>query len=414
MSNALAVAAVTSTLRYVLEQALGGSQPGPVGGARVTTLHPADVPASDAAGGEIHKGINVFLYQVTPNHAGNLTDLPTRRQDGSLAHRPMAALDLHYLFTFHGDDAELDAQRLLGRTVLALAVTPVLTRDVVALALADYAGEVGTAFLSDSDLADQIELVKLAPATVSLEELGRLWSAFGTGYRLGLTYTATVVVLEADIAARTALPVRQRLVSVAPVDRPRVDSAAAPPGTAITAGTTLEVRGSGLLGPGLSVQIGPVELPPDDGARADHLSVTLTGAVPAGVHALQAVHRTPAGPGGAPPARVTARSNAVPILVRPTVAVGPVAADTVTLAVAPPLQARQRAAVTLSRLDGVPAALAFTLQAPAPGQPAAGTVELDRHEIPDGTWLVRLTVDGAESLPVLDGETYTAPALVLP
>jgi hypothetical protein len=413
MSNALAISAVTSTLRYVLEQALGGSEPGPVGGARVTTLHPADVPAADAPG-EIHKGINVFLYQVTPNHAGNLTDLPTRRNDGSLAHRPMAALDLHYLFTFHGDDAELDAQRLLGRTVLAFAVTPVLTRDVVALALDDYDDDTATSFLADADLADQIELVKLAPVTLSLEELGRLWSAFGTAYRLGLTYTATVVVLEAALAARTAVPVRQRAVSVAPIDPPRIDSAAARPGAAITTGTVVDIRGSGLLGPGLVVRIGPVEVTPDHGSRADHLAVTVTDAVPAGTHALQVVHRSPAGPGGVPPARVVARSNAVPILVRPTVTIGAVAANTVTFAVAPPLHARQRATITLSRLDGPPAALGFPLPTPAPTQPPAGTVELQRHEIPDGTWLVRLTVDDTDSLPVLDGETYTAPALVLP
>ncbi|HTF08853.1 MAG TPA: DUF4255 domain-containing protein, partial [Asanoa sp.] len=336
MSNTLAVAAVTSTLRYVLELALGGSQPGPVGGARVTTLHPADIPAGDTGVGEIHKGINVFLYQVTPNHAGNLTDLPTRRHDGSLARRPMAALDLHYLVSFHGDDAELDPQRLLGRTVLALAVNSVLTRDVVTLALGEYAGETSTAFLGHADLADQVELVKLAPATVSLEELGRLWPALGAGYRLGLTYVATVVVLEADVAARTALPVRSRTVGVAPVGRPQLDSAVPPAGTAIATGTTLELRGSGLRGPGLAVLAGSVELAPAPGARADHLSVTLVDAVAAGVRGLQVIHRTPAGPGG--PARVVARSNAVPILVRPAVTVGPVTADTVTLTVTPPLQ----------------------------------------------------------------------------
>ncbi|MFJ8579379.1 Pvc16 family protein [Micromonospora sp. NPDC093277] len=411
MSNTLAVAAVTSTLRYVLEQALGGRQAGPVGGSRVTTLHPADIPA-DASGGEIHKGINVFLYQVTPNHAGNLTDLPTRRHDGSLAHRPTAALDLHYLLTFHGDDAELDAQRLLGRAVLALTVTPVLTRDVVEFALADYATETGTAFLADADLADQVELVKLAPAALSLEELGRLWSALGTRYRLALTYTATVVVLEADLVARTALPVRRRALAVAPAHRPRVDRVTPPTGAAISTGTTLEIHGSGLIGPGLTVRIGPVELAPEDGARADRLSVTLHGAVPAGVHGLQVIHRTPAGP--TTPARVLARSNAVPVLVRPTVSVDTVTADTVTLAVAPPLQARQQASVTLSRLDGFPAMLAFPLQAPTPGQPAAATVDLDRRDVPDGTWLIRLSIDGAESLPALDDDTYTSPSLVLP
>jgi len=135
MSNALAIAAVTSTIRYVLERALAAPHPGPVGGAAVRTLRLDQLSTGDLAG---TAGLNLLLYQVTPNHAGNLTDLPTRDASGALRRRPNAALDLHYLLTAFGDEASLEGQRLLARAVVALAATPVLTRDVVAdLVVAD-------------------------------------------------------------------------------------------------------------------------------------------------------------------------------------------------------------------------------------------------------------------------------------
>lgn len=197
MSNGLAIAAVTSTLRYVLERALQHPHPGAVGGARATTLRPN--PLTDTG-----PSINVFLYRVTPNHAWNLADLPACRTNESLGRQRVAALDLHYLITCHGQDESLDAQRLLGRTVTALAATPVLTRDVVLDAMNTYATETETTFLADADLADQVELVKVSPASMSLEEMSKLWSVLQAPYPLSVTYTATVVLIEADVTASTA------------------------------------------------------------------------------------------------------------------------------------------------------------------------------------------------------------------
>ena len=82
MSNTLAIAAVTSTVRYVLDLALAGAA------ARAGRRCEGDDAATRAGSptptpsARPPTGINVFLYQVTPNHAWNLTDLPTRRPDG--------------------------------------------------------------------------------------------------------------------------------------------------------------------------------------------------------------------------------------------------------------------------------------------------------------------------------------------
>jgi len=81
MSNHLAIATVTATLSRTLAAAVGTD----VSAANVTTLRPDDAP---------ERGVNVYLYQVTPDAAWRNADLPTRRDDGRLAQRPRVALDL--------------------------------------------------------------------------------------------------------------------------------------------------------------------------------------------------------------------------------------------------------------------------------------------------------------------------------
>ena len=182
MSNSLAIATVTETLRNAISKALSGSG---VGGAHVTTVRP------DASSALPTVGVNIFLYQVTPNLACQNADLPTRRADGSLLRRPQAALDLHYLLTFYGDDATLEQQRLLGATILQLHAAPVLSRDLVSQV------QHSIAFLNNSNLADQIDLVRIRPANLSLEEMNKLWMTFpNVDYVLSVVYVAGVVLIE--------------------------------------------------------------------------------------------------------------------------------------------------------------------------------------------------------------------------
>ena len=363
--------------------------------------------------------INVYCYLATPNHAWNLTDLPTRRANGSLVHRPVAALDLHYLISCVGKEPELEPQRLLGRVVVALAATSVLTRDVVTAAVDQYSGDTETAFLGSSDLADEVELVKLSPATLSLEEMSKLWGVLDTPYLLSLTYLATVVLIAADLTPTLALPVRTRSLIVAATGPPRIAAINADPvNAAIGTGTTLVVRGTGLTGPGAALRVGPALIPPAAGATAQELRVIVDADVPAGVHAAQVVHRTPAGGGGVPPAHVTATSNAVPLLVRPSVVVADIDDEDVKLTITPPLQAGQRLTIMLGRLEGgAPGDRdAVTLvQPPVPADDAPQTiVMIDRDDVPDGRWLVRVQVDGVESLAEATGETYDEPHIVVP
>ena len=108
MSNHLAIATVTASLRRMVQGVVSAD----VSGATVTTVRP-----TESGAGLPQTGVNIFLYQVVPNPDLRNLDLPTRRADGSVLQRPVAALDLFYLFSFYGDQSTLESQRLLGAVV---------------------------------------------------------------------------------------------------------------------------------------------------------------------------------------------------------------------------------------------------------------------------------------------------------
>jgi hypothetical protein len=417
MSNTTAIATVTSTICYILGQALGGTQPGAVGGAMVTTLRPDQISAT-AAGPEAPRGLNVYLYQVTPNHAWNLTDLPTRRSNGDLGNRPVAAIDLHFLVSAYGKDSDLEPHRLIARAILALSVNQVLTRDVVATAVQHFEQTAGLGFLSKADLAAQVELVKLAPQVLTLEELSRLWGAFGTSYLLSVAYTATVVVLEAQVSPRVAPPVLVRALTVDPVRRPEllaVDTV--PPGGPVQVGSNLRVTGSALRGPVTVVRVAGTDLAPSAPLRDDALDVVVTSDVPAGLLALSVVQQERPGPPGSPAPRTLARSNVLPLLVRPVVTSLGSTPTAVTIGISPPIRPGQRCEVDLARRNAVPGAtntISVQLAPLEPGLPPAATIQLSRGSVPDGEWLVRVMVDGAQSIPTMSADVYDGPLLSLP
>lgn len=416
MSNTLAIAAVTTTMRHVLHEALGGPEPGAVGGADVTTYRPAQLANADTVD-DGDAGLNVYLYRVTPNHAWNLADLPTRRADGSLSRRPVAALDLHYLVTAYGDDGALEPQRLLARGALALAATPVFTGHVIAAALTKYAVD-DTTFLANSDLADQAEVVKVSPAPLTTEEISKLWGTFSTPYLLSLGYTATVVLMEAPVTPRTALPVLSRGVDVGPISRPELIDVAVEGGGPSVTGATLVLTGSALLDANCRVTLGEHRMTPDPGSTMTRVLATIPPSVPAGLHGVRLVHYTPADGVAGSPERVRAQSSMLPWLVAPSVGAVSVTGPTVRIPVTPAVQAGQRAAVTFGRLTGgLPGepSLVGARFAPLPPAEAPLThVDVPAARVPAGTWLVRVEVDGVVSQPTMTAQTYDGPAVTLP
>ncbi|WP_369166743.1 DUF4255 domain-containing protein [Streptomyces sp. R28] len=256
MSDALAIAAVTETLRAVLHGALRQTVPG----AEVTVRHPGDVAAAIAEGDGTTAVLNLFLHRTGIDPAWRNAD-PDGSRPGESRH-PALPLVLHYLFTAHAPPGENSTvpERLLGAAMAALHERPLLRADDLRAA-ADF-----------SDLHLQQEPVKVTPATMAADEMCLLWAALGHGYRLSVAYEARVVLIDSAVPGRAPLPVLRRGASGTgpeamptaatrwPVLRAVVPSVATP-------GSDIELSGSGFEAGTPSVRLthpllgGPLVLP---------------------------------------------------------------------------------------------------------------------------------------------------------
>src|SRR4051794_33434355 len=190
MSNALAISAVTATLRNILTQA--GHADSALAGAEITVASINKAPKNDNA-----NQVNLFLYQASPNPALRNMDPPTARE-GDTA-RPPLALDLHYLLTVYGGAGDEGlAHRILGRSMRALHDHPVLGRKEIARAL------------GGNDRGDRVEGVRIPHAPLSLDEMAKLGGAFQKEYRPSPAYPVSVVLIDSDRVTRTPLPVLTR------------------------------------------------------------------------------------------------------------------------------------------------------------------------------------------------------------
>ena len=185
MSNYLTLAVITAAIQEIVQAAVHDAVPG----ATVRVGPPRTVPPGE-------KEVNIYLYQLSPDAELRNDDLPTRGADGKLLSRPCAAIRLHYLISFAGED-HLATEIMLGRVISVLNAFPILT----ARELARIVSSSGSyPFLADADLPDSRETVKLTAEYLSLEELSKLWTVFfQLAHRPSLQYVATPVLIDADL-----------------------------------------------------------------------------------------------------------------------------------------------------------------------------------------------------------------------
>lgn len=393
MSNFLAIATVTAALKRLLQTAASEA----VSAAMVRTGRPEALSNGAAAA----PGIDLYLYQVTPNAALRNDDLPTRRDDGSLLQRPKVALDLHYLLTFHGDEAELEPQRLLGNATRALHASPVISSELINLALNDFG------FLATSDLAGALERVRVTPLSLSLEELSKLWSVFfQIPYNLSVAYQANVVVIEGMETPQQALPVLDRRLYVDPFQNAFIEAAESSAGARepILFGDTLVLRGRQLRGDVTRVMVRGVVVEPS-AVTAAEIRVPLTsppfpaGGLRAGVQGVSVVHPRLM---GVPEVEHTGSgSNVAAFVLRPKItAVSATDSTHVNVTVTPDVAKGQRAILLLNRVSpGPPSAHTF-VNPPAAADTATSGFTISG--VAPGDYFVRVQVDGAESPVVLD------------
>ncbi len=191
MSNPLAIAAVTATLRNLLFQ--GVTADPDLADTTVTTQPLDEARDSNNSANQI----NLFLYQTVPNAAWRNMDMPRQVKPGETGQPPLP-LSLYYLITAYGRNDDVFGHRLLGRAMSILHDHPLLGADEIQAAL------------PGNDLHEQVERVRITPQPLSLDEMSKLWTTFQTQYRISAAYQVSVVLIESTRPARTPLPVLTR------------------------------------------------------------------------------------------------------------------------------------------------------------------------------------------------------------
>ena len=376
MSNPFAIAAVTATLSQLVGRV---TEDPTLAGVSLTTR------ALDLARTDSSRQLNLFLYDVTPNGAWRNADLPVRSAEGDLVSQPVLALNLHYLLTAYGlNNDDVDAHHLLAHAMSLVNDNAVLTRDQIRASIRAQPA-VGL-----SDLADQVELVKLSLHPTTIEELFKLWSTFQTQYRLSVAYEATVVLIERPHRPKAALPVHAANLYVLPIRLPLIETADP---QILTAGQTLTIRGLNLRGDVVKVRFGLVPPVAPDSISDRSLVVTLPVGLPAGVNTVQVVHELNI---GTPPAAHRGfESNVAAFILAPRITTPPPITvergTTLVLSIEPSVMLSQRVALLVGDRE-------IALPIPTPGSPPTGTLNIEiPSDFPTGNFLLRVRVDGAES-----------------
>lgn len=407
MSNALAIAAVTASLRNLLENVNQGT--GLNGSSVAITTKPPD-KARD--GTTTDNQINLFLYQVLPNAAWRNTDIPQRVRSGETAIPPLA-LNLYYMLTAYGEgDDDSLGHRLLGHAMSIFYDHPLLG-----------AQEINDALPSDvdSDLENQIERVRITLQPLTVEEIFRLWSGFLTQYRISVSYEISVVLIESTRAVRTPLPVLTRgkndkgvksqgsmqppITTLTKLDLPtKIQSA-------IRVGEQLTIEGFRLDAKNAQVLLTQTRLgftwplAPDAGTMAQKMTVT----IPATPPPLQDQTAPTTWPVGFYSVSLrftnddgfTATSNELPLALAPTISNKQLQGDhtdaTVTLDCNPGVLPGQRVALLIGDRE-VPFVFPPPPSSPPPSPQAITSLSFQVGAIVAGTYSLRLRVDGVDSL----------------
>jgi Pvc16 N-terminal domain len=308
MSNHIAIAAVTTTLMNMIQTQVSADPV--VAGGKVTAF-PPDVARTNNTGNQL----NLFLYRTSIDAAWRNMDPPSIRP-GEVGQPPLP-LVLSYLVTAYGDsDQEILGHRMLGIAMSVLNDQPVLSRAAIS--------EIQSPEASGSGLDQQVELIKLIPDPRPLDEISRMWTTFGTGYRLSVSYDAAVLLIDSTTTASAPLPVLMRgagdtgpsvVASLAPqidlVTPPGAQVSARPGDTVALAGRNLAVA-TGIQVTGIRVTQPTVLTPTLNQTTGDlTFQIPAPATIPAGMVAIAPTYGD--GSGGTIP------GTAVPLALAPTI-----------------------------------------------------------------------------------------------
>ncbi|GAX60150.1 hypothetical protein SCALIN_C05_0235 [Candidatus Scalindua japonica] len=456
MSTALSIASVTHVLMDLLNNGLIDQDiTNAIGNVTVTALPPDRI---DTTPTNEQSQLNLFMYQTTPNPGWSNVGLPSRDGQGERRNNPPLAIDLHYLLTAYGAN-DLHTDILLGYGMQLLHETPVLVRDAIRRSLTSAAAGGGLPdalrALATSQLAEQVEQIKITSESLNTEEISKLWTAFQAKFRPSSAYVASVVLIESNHSTKSALPVRARNIYARPFRNPVIEkimSQATSGGPIIEdlpilAGHNLVITGKNLRSDGqliivdgvevidgLLVNVSGIEIKPAAVNVTDtQIIIPLTDEdLRAGIQGVQVTHSIPMGTPEVPHQGV--ESNVKAFVLQPQI-IGPVtvnvaaaveAADTVLLKVKPAVGESQRVILLLNEFDLNPSSslvsdppLSYSFKMspdtdPGPTWPIED-LTFSVSNVLLGTYLVRVQVDGAESPLGIDADgKYNSPTADIP
>ncbi|WP_136440760.1 DUF4255 domain-containing protein [Pacificoceanicola onchidii] len=423
MTNALAIAGITATLKDLLDD-------GVVNGG-LETLGPIEVTARppDLIIGDDEKNrLNIYPWKITQSSAFRNECLPAFDGSGNRVDSPRLTLELYYVMTATGA-ADMNAELLLGHGMQVLHEHPGLSPKNLRDALNAAPNPLNPAILPQalqllaaSDLADQTERIRIAPMPAGDEDLGRIWPAFNVPLRMSAFYRISVLLIEKKRTFTPGPPVREANVDVLTLRRPTVSRIvpwvgnALRPGVPVVAGSSVALLGSGLISDKAVVRVGEKEVVPSGGAQ--QAIVALPADLPPGVQMVVVEHRRARN--GAPDMALEC-SNAVMLRVAPTLTPAGLALagaesqididgvqttvfnGTATATLVNAVTENQSARLHLSDPAGVLPRRAFKRS-----NAGAGTVlTFDLTDLIKGDYDWQLEIDGAETAPTV--KTFEAP-----
>jgi len=439
MPDGFALAALSYALRFRVEQMIREHDAAVTGQFEMVTRAPEVLAAAKPSVATL----TLYPYRLVPNPGWQSSRASAYSSSGERHADPLLALDISYVLAGYAPDSG-EVERVLGLALLAIHETPVLSAEMLEAAA-------GATFPAGSplpqalrDLAVQPAPLKLSPLPMDLETTSQLWSALNSGARTGMAYLVSTLLMERRLRRAPAPGVREARLGVVQIRRPtiaRLLFADAPAGefaerTLVEPGEAFRALGSGLRADITQFIVSNRTLTADPAlSRSDRLEGVLPADLRPGLSSFQIVHRLRKPEGELPPPAAGdvpgERSNLVPLAIRPVLddpavtLAGRVDDDgivsfTATAHFTVDVGQRQRAELLLNAMapdgDGNFRSYVFVSPEPPPATPDADTLTriFTISNVLAGNYLVRVTIDGAESALAAGAAGYDAPVLAVP
>jgi Pvc16 N-terminal domain len=398
MSNVFSIAAVTATIKDLLENGLvSDAIVSSMGDVTVTALPPDRISIE----ADERPQLNLFLYQVLPNrNADWLSNTADKHYARSIVDArnstPPLALDLFYVLTAYGAK-DFQAELLLGYAIQLLHKIPVLTANRIETALNNATKVSASSIFSQTlsaisaaELAQNIGAIKISSEFLNIDEMSRLWSLFQTHYRPSTAYRVSMV----------SIPEYHQLDGSETSLTPQIDRVTSIANRSISVNNPLLISGQHLRGEITRIRIGnkDILLPPAD-VNPTQIALKIPPHLHAGTQGIQILHSAIATP------QQLLESNLVAFVLHPEITATITQIQDrdkdlrivdINLKFAPSQQ------VILRLYDSSkPQEIAYS-HPPTSVSVETDSIEFQLTNIHPGTYLVSASVDGAQSQPQID------------